>query len=627
MALPSLYDEITFHNNTTPALNEDNLNAMSHALKQVDDRVIGLAGTIMEDVPQIQEALEILEPAIENIDSNVERTLTAANDAEDSAETAEYWANVSNPPMPVTKDFANVITVDDAIPKAATDVKVKIEAVQDLHGYTKPWVGGAGKNKLPLTVAGIKAVNGGTWSGNSIAKNGVTFTILTDSDGNVTAIKANGTPSAETQFTIPFTGIPTGNYIANGCAGTTRGNYDCYFWNATIGARVKKWDGTTNSDSLRSSSNNAEVQVPNTTDTLYYNIRIQSGYAASNLMFYPMLRLSTISDSTFEPYSNICPITGHRTAKVTRTGKNLCYNSLGGYVVITNGVGKYETKASLTSLVFDCKANTSYTISGVTGKNRCVWGVFDTVPSNNDTTNYCANAGDTPNTITPTKSGVCVVYVANSVVDTSNAQIEKGNQATPYEPYNGTDYIIDLGSTRYGATLDVTSGVMTVNNKIVDLGDLTYDFNTPNNQFYSEQISGVVDSNDFVTSGIINSCYEIDTRNYSNYNAIHCRGLNGRRVYIVDTRFTDPVDLKTALTGQKILLPLATPFTVNLLSKEVQMLQGYNVLSANSGDVYLEYDASMIQRIANEKLDISTFKSVVASSSDFADFKTKVAAL
>ena len=168
---------------------------------------------------------------------------------------------------------------------------------------------------------------------------------------------------------------------------------------------------------------------------------------------------------------------------------------------------------------------------------------------------------------------------------------------------------------------------MTVNNKIVDLGDLTYDFNTPNNQFYSEQISGVVDSNDFVTSGIINSCYEIDTRNYSNYNAIHCRGLNGRRVYIVDTRFTDPVDLKTALTGQKILLPLATPFTVNLLSKEVQMLQGYNVLSANSGDVYLEYDASMIQRIANEKLDISTFKSVVASSSDFADFKTKVAAL
>ena len=61
MALPKLFQRIFFHNNTNPALNEDNFNAMSKGLSDVDDRVIGLAGTIMEDVPQIQEDIEELE--------------------------------------------------------------------------------------------------------------------------------------------------------------------------------------------------------------------------------------------------------------------------------------------------------------------------------------------------------------------------------------------------------------------------------------------------------------------------------------------------------------------------------------------------------------------------------------
>ena len=69
-----------------------------------------------------------------------------------------------------------------------------IDAVQDLHGYDSPWVGGAGKNKLPMTVDGIKAANtDGTWTGNAYVINGITYTILTDSNNNVIGIKANGT--------------------------------------------------------------------------------------------------------------------------------------------------------------------------------------------------------------------------------------------------------------------------------------------------------------------------------------------------------------------------------------------------------------------------------------------------
>ena len=73
---------------------------------------------------------------------------------------------------------------------------IDLEPIQDLHGYSKPWVGGAGKNKLPLTVDGIKTVNtNGTWNGNTFTPTGqnITYTIMTDSDNNVVGIKINGT--------------------------------------------------------------------------------------------------------------------------------------------------------------------------------------------------------------------------------------------------------------------------------------------------------------------------------------------------------------------------------------------------------------------------------------------------
>lgn len=90
MALPKIYDylEHQWHNNTTPSINEDELNAISYGLSEVDDRVIDITGTLMEDVPQILEDMEILKPAVQQIATNVQRAETAADTAEDAAESA-----------------------------------------------------------------------------------------------------------------------------------------------------------------------------------------------------------------------------------------------------------------------------------------------------------------------------------------------------------------------------------------------------------------------------------------------------------------------------------------------------------------------------------------------------------
>ncbi len=61
-----LYDIITFHNNTTPALNEANLNAMSKAIDDIDDRVIELGADVLEKVPQIMEIFDEVETLSEN---------------------------------------------------------------------------------------------------------------------------------------------------------------------------------------------------------------------------------------------------------------------------------------------------------------------------------------------------------------------------------------------------------------------------------------------------------------------------------------------------------------------------------------------------------------------------------
>lgn len=56
-----LYDRIIWYNNTTPALNQSNLNDMSKAIDDIDDRVIELAAEILLAAVHAQEAKESAE--------------------------------------------------------------------------------------------------------------------------------------------------------------------------------------------------------------------------------------------------------------------------------------------------------------------------------------------------------------------------------------------------------------------------------------------------------------------------------------------------------------------------------------------------------------------------------------
>ena len=46
--MDKIFNFTPWHNNTTPALNEENLNAISEAIDEIDDRIIDIAGTIID---------------------------------------------------------------------------------------------------------------------------------------------------------------------------------------------------------------------------------------------------------------------------------------------------------------------------------------------------------------------------------------------------------------------------------------------------------------------------------------------------------------------------------------------------------------------------------------------------
>ena len=204
---------------------------------------------------------------------------------------------------PQTKS-GSIVEIEKVNPHDAVEsMDLDIFPQQDLNGYDHPWAGGAGKNKLPV----LKSTT---------TINTVTFTV--SSDGTITA---NGTPTANTYFYFLGAGsdtlnVPDGEYILTGC--TTGGSSSTYYLQANNGSwRSDYGSGVT----FTSTSQNVKS----------IGIAIKSGVQVNNLVFKPMLRLSSESDATWEPYTNICPITGFSSANIyvsptTSVGDATTYN-------------------------------------------------------------------------------------------------------------------------------------------------------------------------------------------------------------------------------------------------------------------------------------------------------------
>jgi len=410
----------------------------------------------------------------------------------------------------------NPITLTDCAPINAEKLEVELEPKQDLHGYDFPWVGGVGKNKLPMTVDGIKAANtSGSWSVNVYTINGGTFAILTDNDGNVTGIKVNGTFSASTVLNMDSK-VLSGNYVLNGCP--TGGGSNTYRLD------LRRTNG---GDVYIDSGSGVEVNGIN--ESVYGAIRIQSGYTASNITFYPMLRLSTETDPTFAPYSNICPITGYTECEVDDVGFNQWDEEWEtGVISIQNGEN-VSGNGIRSKNYCKCQPNTSYYLYVGQSADYVFW--YD--KDNNFIEHVYA---DSSKVITaPSNAYYFKIRVDSISTYANNISINYPATDTDYHPHQSRTASVTFGQTVYGGTVDFKTGVVTVD------------------------------------SGIIAS-YNGET--------LPSTWISDRDVYAVGT---------TPTTGAQVCYKLAEPQTIQLTPQELKLIKQHNNLTTNGTTITLGY--------------------------------------
>ena len=198
--MEKLYERIDWHNDTTPALNETNLNLLSKAVDDIDDRVVELAGVLMEDVPQIIEYM---------------------SQAEDLVEVMEQLSK--NPPYIGANGHWYVWdTNTNAFVDSGIDASISVDIadITMLNPSASPYVTNTGTDTDPIFHLYIpRGQTGATGNGiQSIAKTGTsgavdTYTITMTNGSTTTFTVTNGTGSSAGEITYDNTssGIPASN--------------------------------------------------------------------------------------------------------------------------------------------------------------------------------------------------------------------------------------------------------------------------------------------------------------------------------------------------------------------------------------------------------------------------------
>lgn len=358
-----------------------------------------------------------------------------------------------------------MIALEDKI-VAYNAVSANIEPIQDLHGYANPWPAGGGKNLVPTMLSflkpsfrrGASAPPGnsvGTWNDNVYTISGITFTV--NDDGTIT-VNGTSTEVISFYFIVNSNRLPitAGSYIIH-----ATGNADI---NLVIEKNGSFWGQAKTSNTTVTADADAEISCYSS---------IASGKTFTNFVLKPMFEKGTTA-SEWQPYSNICPITGLTGLSVYRTGKNLLdfenkslpFNGNRPYTVLDFGEDKTFPALTLTFFMDGAQYSTNSSAICDYLKNDGTHQYRLSTAFGLDSANV--NTGAFSKSETNITFQKLVVYLGTDygayTAGTCSIQLELGS-STAYEPYNGNTYAVDWSAqagTVYGGTLDVVTGVLTV---------------------------------------------------------------------------------------------------------------------------------------------------------------------
>lgn len=316
--------------------------------------------------------------------------------------------------------------------------------------------------------------------------------------------------------------------------------------------------------------------------------------------------------------SNVRPISGWSSVKVTRAGKNVLMpptvstTTHNGITFTYMSDGGIKCNGTSTGVAYSSKQNDFRLQVGQYTKN----------PQDTNGVGVIVQTMTTPDWTSVQGGGVAdrTVVIAEEDAEYTLAvriRVPSGITLTnyviypmlrlvsdtddTYEPYNGNTYTINLSSagTVYGGTLDVVSGELVVDRAIktfngseswyLSNGGMRCQTPMPTDAKSNSADSTLVGaiSNEFVEitpnrtwDGASGAGFGIDTNRQLNV----CQ--TGQQTMTVESWKT-----WLASHNMQIVYPLATPITYNLTPTEVKSLIGINNVWSDAGDMDVEYRA------------------------------------
>lgn len=468
-----------------------------------------------------------------------------------SSKNFDFFVERSPLAVKSTQTYSGDIVEFTAKSVPLSSVVVTMEPIQDLNGYSSPWPAGGGKNKLDFD------------------------------DRHSTS---------NDHILVCNCSLDAGTYTISATVESTSPSETCLV--------LFVYEDNTNSENFYLSNNTrSSVTITATKKVMRVRFYSATNYNTSQNYTIQMSNAQIESGSTateWEPYSNVCPITGRTGASVVVVGKNLFADKGQGYWRVPDGA--FITSGTTTQRYRSCEkipviAGAQYTgfVKSTYDQPTSVyvqWWKADGTGSEVRVTQWPIVAPD---------DAVLMSFafrfespeIASTAIDV--IQIEAGSTPTEYEANTMTTYPITFTSagTVYAGTVDLVSGVLTVTGVYLQLG------------------TDVAMSGTAVASGV-RRFYTVENALYTK--VLMCDSLQASETYvynklnyismtITDTRIavtppwaqdlTTVADFSTALADNPInfVAELATPLTYNLTPTQVMSLLGENVVWSPDGEV------------------------------------------
>ena len=464
-------------------------------------------------------------------------SIRAINGSSDTYTVAEMAPAIIDA-IPTETASGNPIHITDAAAYPAESVVTTLEPVQDLHGYDKPWPAGGGKNLLPPLPNYTYEVSG------------VTIKIQNSE------VALSGTATNTVLYDVPLS-VP---FVAE------EGEY-LHLCNSTINNSVSFSFGGRGVNAFSKSTNTLEAIGPVATENIgitctYLRIYVANG-ANADITVKPMIVKSSTA-IPYEPYSNICPISGHTGVELTRTGKNQWDEQweLGRYSTSTGAKNPVDTSIRCANKI-SIKPLTEYYIKVGSETTSAIRVFF--YNKNKEFINHLQNPISEGVITTPANAYYMTFHVSTQYGTAYNNDIAINYPATAttYEPYRGETHSITFPQAQspvYGCEVDWTNGMLRVT--------------------------------------------KVNIASY-NGETLPSVWISDRDVYIEGT---------TPSIGAQVVYELATPLEISLTPEVITLLKGENNIWTDSGTSEIEYTVDLqtyIQKLINEA---STSASVLSVS-------------